>query len=67
MLKYSQVILEKVSFNEVLFAKELKKALSYLDKKERREFQHWCYHSFSKKYKDILDDTFQDKQELSLA
>ena len=39
---YSQYVLEKVSFDRVLFLKELRKLLRYLSAGERIQLLLWC-------------------------
>ena len=39
---YSQYVLEKVSFDRVLFLKELRKLLRYLSAGERIQLLRWC-------------------------
>jgi hypothetical protein len=39
---YSQCVLEKVSFDKVLFLKELRKLLCYLSVGERIQLLRWC-------------------------
>lgn len=41
-LAYSQFILDKVSFDRVLFRKELRKLLRYLTPVERLQLVRWC-------------------------
>jgi len=43
MLEYSKTILTKVSFDAVLFSKELDKALSTLMPEEAIELKFWLY------------------------
>ena len=40
-LKYYQQILAKVSFDEILFRKELKKAYGYLNTKDQMKLRIW--------------------------
>lgn len=39
---YSKCVLEKVSFDKVLFRKELRKLLGYLSVGERIQLLRWC-------------------------
>lgn len=39
---YSQYVLQKVSFDKVLFHKELRKLLGYLSVVERIQLLRWC-------------------------
>jgi hypothetical protein len=55
MLEYSKIILKKVSFNSVLFEKELKKSLGYLLLKEIEELFSWVRINHVE-YRDILDN-----------
>lgn len=57
MLEYYKIILTKVSFNESLFTRELKKALRALLPNEIKEFKRWCIISFSN-YQPILNQIF---------
>lgn len=46
MFEYSKLVLQKVSFSEVLFEKELQKAKSFITSTEIKEFQAWCVTEF---------------------
>ena len=46
MFDYCKVILEKISFNKVLFQKEYHKSLKYLDPVERYQFKKWVSERF---------------------
>lgn len=58
MLEYVKTILKKVSFDLVLFEKELLKAIDTLLAKEISILRRWCYRSFGKKFQPILDRCF---------
>ncbi len=55
MLEYFKTILQKVSFDPVLFEKELKKAIISLIPQELRVFKEWCYAQFGNVYSGILN------------
>lgn len=57
MLEYVKMILEKVSFDKVLFEKELKKGMSLLVPSEISQLQSWCYEKFTR-YKNLLNQIF---------
>lgn len=50
MLEYFKMILVKVSFDQVLFGKELKKALSKLVNEEVDQLKNWCIETFGLQY-----------------
>lgn len=52
-------ILTKVSFDKLLFQKELKKALSWLKSEEIDGFQVWCHSNFGTIYPDVLKLAFK--------
>jgi hypothetical protein len=58
MLEYIKTILVKVSFDRMLFEKELRKALSQLVQEELSEFKNWCYSQFSAIYPVVLHRVF---------
>lgn len=58
MLEYFKMILEKVSFDKLLFEKELRKALAQLKPTEREDLRRWCYLKFTK-YHQILNNQFK--------
>ena len=64
MLDYVKMILTKVSFNRVLFEKELRKALKMLLPAELPDFRSWYYQQFSRIYRRVLKRVFG---ELSLG
>ena len=59
MLKYTETILEKVSFSKELFKKELRKSLKFLEKEEVTILKTWCILNFGALYMDIILETFK--------
>jgi hypothetical protein len=59
MFEYTKEILTKVSFDRVLFRKELKKAVKWLKSEERRMLMVWCLATFGHRYSDIITETFR--------
>ncbi|MCS6823091.1 MAG: hypothetical protein NZ529_02260 [Cytophagaceae bacterium] len=58
MLEYVKLILQKVSFDEYLFEKELRKNMKDLLRDELLELKKWCYENFSDTYLTILNQCF---------
>lgn len=58
MLKYTKMILEKVSFNRDLFSKELQKSLKWLKKEEIVLLKTWCIIQFGAVYGDVIKEVF---------
>jgi len=58
MLDYVKQILSKVSFDAILFEKELRKAIGTLVKHEVEELKKWCYGQFYTKHPAILNRCF---------
>jgi len=58
MFEYTKMILQKVSFNKELFAKELKKSFRWLKKEEVTALQAWCIITFGHLYGDVISDVF---------
>jgi len=50
----------KVSFDKVLFQKELAKSLGWIKSEEVEGFKEWCLKTFGKKYPQILQVEFKD-------
>ena len=50
MLDYTKMILEKVSFDTVLFEKELVKSVRFLLNDEITELRNWCTAKFGIEY-----------------
>jgi hypothetical protein len=58
MLNYVKTVLTKVSFDALLFEKELRKAIRVLIADEINDLKNWCYTSFGKEYEAILNRCF---------
>lgn len=58
MLEYFKTILSKVSFDRVLFEKELRKAIRSLVEDEVQQLKSWCYQKFGHVYRNILNHCF---------
>lgn len=59
MLELCKEILIKVSFDKVLFQKELSKSLTWIKSEEVDGFKEWCLKTFGKKYPKILQVEFK--------
>lgn len=59
MLKYTETILQKVSFNRDLFKKELIKSVKWLKKNEVNALKAWCIINFGAVYMDIIQEVFK--------
>lgn len=57
-LNYAKLILAKVSFNQTLFQKELRKAIATLLPHEVKDLEEWCYSHFGDMYEAVLQDCF---------
>nr|WP_254152951.1 hypothetical protein [Chryseosolibacter indicus] len=58
MLNYVKTVLTKVSFDALLFEKELRKAIRVLIADEISELKNWCYTRFGDRYEAILNRCF---------
>ena len=58
MLNYVKTVLTKVSFDALLFEKELRKAIKLLIAEEVSELRNWCYTRFGQEYEAILNRCF---------
>lgn len=58
MLEFTKRILTKVSFDRLLFKKELKKAVKWLSKDELHQLKVWCQQRFGSIYGDVINETF---------
>jgi len=54
MFEYCKIIIEKVSFDKVLFEKELKKSITYLIPEEIDTFLNWVQANFGEQYSEII-------------
>lgn len=59
MLEYCKVILEKVSFDKILFEKELRKTRMVLHPNEIKDLALWVQENFAFKYPDVISN-FQE-------
>ena len=57
MLEYFKTVLSKVSFDNKLFEKELKKAIGSLIQEEIMQLREWCYSQFSE-HRLVLNTCF---------
>ena len=61
MFEYSKIILKKVSFDPILFKKELEKALKNISQEDLASFEDWCIINFGKRYSHILEEVFENQ------
>ncbi|OQX73360.1 MAG: hypothetical protein B6D61_12620 [Bacteroidetes bacterium 4484_249] len=59
MLKYTETVLQKVSFNKDLFKKELRKSIKWLRKDEIIVLKAWCIINFGVIYADVISEVFK--------
>ncbi len=60
MLEYAKIILQKVSFDGMLFEKELRKAMPELGKEELGKLYVWCMDFFGTEYPEIIQRLFSE-------
>jgi hypothetical protein len=60
MFELSKNILEKVSFDKVLFRKELNKAMKWLKPEEKMMLLVWCIGAFGNKYSDVISEVYKN-------
>ena len=58
MLEYCKLILEKISFDVVLFRREFRKALRNLLPHEVQDLKQWCITTFGLAYCVAADPAF---------
>ncbi|MGB0422756.1 MAG: hypothetical protein ACPGED_00465 [Flavobacteriales bacterium] len=60
MLEFCKKVLVKVSFDRILFTKELNKAIKWLkEKDELSQLKEWCIKKYGSVYGDVIDQSFQ--------
>jgi len=60
MLEYTKTILQKVSFDQSLFQKELRKSVKWLRKEEAMTLYAWCMITFGDTYGELIRDIFKN-------
>lgn len=58
MLEFCKKVLTNVSFDRVLFTKELHKAIKWVNKEDLTSLKDWCVSQFGARYGDVIDDSF---------
>ena len=59
MLEYTKTVLLKVSFDNKLFEKELRKGIRMLEQEEFWHFKSWCFETFADLHLRTLWRVFQ--------
>ncbi len=59
MLEHQKIIVKNVSHNKILFEKEIKKSLKWLDKNDLLAFNQWVVANLYDKYPDIISKYFE--------
>jgi uncharacterized protein YjhX (UPF0386 family) len=59
MMEFSKQVLQKVSFDQRLFKKELIKARRWLGQHDQLVLKAWCLATFGHMYRDVIVEVFQ--------
>lgn len=59
MMEFSKQVLQKVSFDRLLFKKELIKARKWVGQQDQLVLKAWCLATFGHMYKDVIMEVFQ--------
>mgnify|MGYP000076279653 FL=1 len=59
MLEFSKDVLQKVSFDHILFEKELTKSLQWINQTDAKNLREWCLEMYGNKYSDIIQQAFE--------
>lgn len=58
MLEMSKQILQKVSFDRLLFKKELRKSINWIKPSEHLQLKLWCLATFGAGYHELIMEVF---------
>ena len=58
MLNYTKSLLQKISFDRLLFIKELKKSLTRLKDEEIINLKYWCLITFPNLYQNEIFESY---------
>ena len=58
MLEFSKNVLQKVSFDHLLFEKELTKSLQWINQTDSESLREWCLEMYGNKYAHIIQQAF---------
>jgi hypothetical protein len=61
MLEFSKLILDKMSFNENLFMKELRKIIIWSDASETDKLRDWCNENYESIYGEKINEAFNSQ------
>jgi hypothetical protein len=59
MLEFSKSVLQKVSFDHLLFKKELTKSIQWINEADAKDLREWCLEMYGNKYSDIIQQAFE--------
>ena len=59
MMEFSKQVLQKVSFDQRLFKKELIKARRWVGQHDQLVLKAWCLATFGHVYRDVIMEVFQ--------
>lgn len=58
MLEFCKNILEKVSFDHLLFKKELTKSIQWVNAADAKHLRDWCIETYGYKYYAVILQAF---------
>jgi len=64
MLEFSKCILDKMSFDENLFMKELRKLIIWSQNEKTNELRDWCVINYGNIYGDKIIDVFNSTRKI---
>jgi len=59
MLEFSKSVLQKVSFDHLLFKKELMKSIQWINQTEAESLKEWCLEMYGNQYAEIIQKAFE--------
>lgn len=58
MLEFCKSVLQKVSFDHLLFKKELNKSIQWINQSDAENLRQWCLEMYGNKYSSIIHSAF---------
>jgi hypothetical protein len=59
MLEFSKSVLQKVSFDHLLFKKELSKSIQWINQNDLEHLREWCLEMYGSRYANIIHQAFE--------